>query len=318
MKVRILGKQEPPEFNPSVVDESIIEATRQRRLVLLVGSGLSRQAVNCPPECFPNWTDLLMSLNDLNDSLGRRFSSEALEIDELIKRGEYLMAAQHLKQSIPKKRYEGLLKRKFEPIGAKPGPIHYAIIHLNPPFILTTNYDALLETALRKTYVGVETCVFTGDRSDLVLDRYKEAHSSTRPFILKLHGSINDVDNIVLTHDSYVSLYNQREYQDLLTSVFLNYTVLMLGFSMSDPELLHFLGSLHARFNKRVPNSFLFTSNMPTTSVKSQRLEDDFGVRVINYPKDAHSHVLDLVNYLKSFVELTDSTNQYDEPKESN
>jgi len=302
MKVRILGKCEPPEFDPSVVDESIIKATRQRRLVVFVGSGISRQAVNCSPECFPNWKDLLLGLNNLNDSLERRSSSEALEIDNLINLGEYLMAAQHLKQSIPKKRYEHFLKKKFEPIGAEPGTIHYTIIDLNPPFILTTNYDALLETALGR-YAGVETCIFTGNRADQVLDRYKEAHSTTRPFVLKLHGSINDIDNLILTHDSYVSLYNRREYQDLLASIFLNYTVLMLGFSMSDPELLHFLGSLHARFNKRVPNSFLFTSNVPATSVRSQRLEDDFGVRVINYPKDAHSQVLDLVNYLRSHVE---------------
>lgn len=274
---------------------------------MFVGSGISRQAQNISPNDFPNWNELLRGLNDLYESSSRHTPAEINEIDDLIARGEFLMAAQQLYEHIPKQRYEEFLKKKFSPINSMPGVLHDAIVRLNSPFIITTNYDSLLEVALRKICNGVDDLVFLGSRSDLLLDKYKNAKHSKYPFVLKIHGTISDLDTMVLTHDSYVDLYNRREFQDLLASIFLNYTVLMIGFSLSDPEMLHFLGALHARFNRRLPRSFLFASGVGETSVKAQRLEEDFGVQIIPYPKGAHHQIIDLINYLSEFMSKDNS-----------
>jgi phage FluMu protein gp41 len=104
---------------------------------------------------------------------------------------------------------------------------------LQPIHILTTNVDELLENSLD----GIPTV----QRSDLArcLDLLREGNG----FIGKIHGSISQAESMVFTSSDYDALMLDKNYLDLIRHIFVETTVLFIGYGLRDQYVLKLLES---------------------------------------------------------------------------
>ena len=149
------------------------EASRQGRLVVFVGAGVSANSG------VPTWRELISALkNDLPDNLGS-------ENDDL-------KIAQIYKDTRGYKDYLKKVKTILKDGRTASNILHKSILQLNPAHIITTNYDDLLEQAIRSEYKQYD--VVSQDK-DLPYYRYPQK-------LVKMHGDFK-TGNIVLSEEDY-------------------------------------------------------------------------------------------------------------------
>ena len=102
------------------------------------------------------------------------------------------------------------------------------IVKLQPEHIITTNYDHLLEN-VNDPRVS-KYAVITKD--DDILSK------KGRNYIIKMHGDIDDIENIVLKEDDYLN-YSQNHIiiETFIKSLLIDKTFLFVGYSLNDNNL---------------------------------------------------------------------------------
>ena len=114
---------------------------------------------------------------------------------------------------------------------------------------------------------------------------------------------------LVMKDSETVGVLSERDYRELihrspgyrivLSAIFVNYVVLMLGFSLDDPELRLLLETHRESLKYRSSPDFLFLPESGANDIQRGRLREDFGVQVISYePSNGHSEVPELINRL--------------------
>jgi SIR2-like domain len=164
-----------------------------------------------------------------------------------------LDCAQLFRQAVGEASYREFLLAQFDwsrqPF-IRVTPSHAELVRLDLPLLFTTNYDELIETAYLEA--GQQLRVSISD------DQFKarRAEKATR-HLVKLHGSIDQPDTIVLTRGDYARARHERqEMLSLLRSEMTEAAFLFVGFSLSDPNfnLLH--DDLRLTYGMNVPASY--------------------------------------------------------------
>lgn len=97
---------------------------------------------------------------------------------------------------------------------------------MDPSWIITTNYDLVLETIL------------TGKSKSLNPSNYLSSPRGTIP-IYHIHGTRLDPDSIIITQDDYIPLFRPNEYrQTKLAMTIRESTTLVLGYGLGDMNVL--------------------------------------------------------------------------------
>ena len=183
----------------------IKNASMNNKLVVFIGAGVSANSG------IPMWGELIEKIKSKIDITDPYMDS--------------LKIAQYFYNSRDKKEYYEFLKSELE-IDAKPNAIHDKLLELNPQHIITTNYDNLIEEqAYRKGMFYNLVC----KDSDL-------PYTSNNKMIIKMHGDFAN-RNIVFKEDDYLSYSNNfKLLENYIKSIFSTYTVLFVGYSLSDPD----------------------------------------------------------------------------------
>lgn len=147
----------------------------QNELVLFVGAGASVGSG------YLSWNDLV---KDIQDKLGIKESAG----------NDNTIIPQLYYNSRGKKDYNELIKSLFYKPDAKPNDIHEALVKINPRYIITTNYDDLIEQVFNDK--GIFLDVIEKD-SDL-------PYSHTDHLLIKMHGGFK-YDNYVLKEEDYLN-----------------------------------------------------------------------------------------------------------------
>lgn len=114
-----------------------------------------------------------------------------------------------------------------------PSTTHKRLLQLPWADVLTTNYDTLLERAATEIIAPAYDLVKTA--TDLVHAR--------QPRIVKLHGSIGDDSQLVLTEEDYRTYPSRNAAMvNLARQVFIENELCLLGFSGDDPNFLQWTG----------------------------------------------------------------------------
>jgi hypothetical protein len=285
-------------FDPSAVPTRLLEAARKHTLVPLVGAGVSRQA----GAAFPSWNDLLLEMAALAVARGYFTSQDGTELEALVKRGQSLMAAEALRFSFPVDEYETILEERFNPRGIQPAEVHRALFKLQPPVILTTNYDRLLEDAYAEEYRRAAQVLTYRDAVVVQKNLQSGRLPEDRPIVFKIHGTIDQPDGIILSERDYRKLiHNQPGYRIVLSAIFLTQVILMLGFSFADPELRLLLEEHRESLKNRAHPDYIFLARDAIGGLEARRLREDFGVQLIPY--DASSGHPELLEFLKFLIE---------------
>lgn len=207
-----------PAIPESRLPEELLDALGGGECVLFVGAGLSKAA---------GMMDFKSLIALLADGLGIQ---EPLSDDM----DTYLDLAQWHRENFPDgdKRVHALVKQQFGAgaAWAKPTLDHYWLMSLPVRYVVTTNYDDLLERTLeaQRRYPNIaitqEDVARTGGREGV--------------HVIKFHGDANqEQDELVLSRDDYDSFFADRPVMaSLLQGLLLNQTFFFVGYSLRDPN----------------------------------------------------------------------------------
>jgi SIR2-like domain len=110
----------------------------------------------------------------------------------------------------------------------KPSLDHYLLLALNTPYVVTTNYDRLLERtleALRRPYQSIPQ------------DAHVSQFGAYSTCVLKFHGDAFASEDIVLSRDDYEHFFqNHPALSLLLESLLLHQTFLFVGYCLRDTD----------------------------------------------------------------------------------
>jgi O-acetyl-ADP-ribose deacetylase (regulator of RNase III) len=179
-----------------------------RECVIFVGAGLSSAAG------LPDWNSLVRRLSD---DLGIRWSE----------RHNYLDLAQWYRERFGQERLAAVLRDTYTTT-AHPTLAHYLLMSLPVRYVITTNYDDLLERALSALKRHPVKVIQQADVARTGQDDV---------FVVKLHGDAAHAEEIILTRDDYDEFFQRRPAMALLLEgLLLNQTFFFVGYGLRDPN----------------------------------------------------------------------------------
>jgi SIR2-like domain len=269
-------------FSAARIPDKLKEAYKQKRCAVLVGAGASAGAG------LPTWGAFLSKMV----AEGQRHllikGDRAAEYRKLIKDpAKFLMIASGLKEDI-RTYFDEFIDSTFIAPKPKPTKLHNALVSLdNLQFVLTTNYDTIIERAYRLAGQDDVPVLSFSDVGELQRRLAKREF-----FILKAHGDAAKVGNgIILTELDYRDiLYRQRAYQGLLSAMFTMFTVVFVGASMTDPEIRLLLNYIADAFAPNAgPSHYALMSEDEITQVEKDRWYKDLNMQLVPVSK-AHNY----------------------------
>lgn len=269
--------------------EAILDAINRDHLVVFVGAGVSANSN------LPSWSGLV---KEFASGLGinREFGSD-----------DYLKIPQYYYNQRGKNEYFKKIMEIFD-VPLSPNIIHDYILKLKPRHIITTNYDNLIEQAIEKHFMFYDTV-----NEDIDL-----AYSSNGRMLIKMHGDLAR-KNIVLKEDDYLNYStNFKLIESYVKSIFINNTVLFVGYSLQDYDLKLIMKNLQGILGEHFQKAYLIDStNNPKLSVEKEYFKN-LGVNLIDVSDISNQYSDKEVSELKAaqgknVVRIIDYILQYKE-----
>lgn len=264
-----------------VIPDALVGHIAQQNSIVFVGAGLSAGLG------LPGWPLLIRQMIDWCEAHGISLPNKA-DIEILLNdKKDLLAAASALRSKMGDDKYREFLKGVFLRPDLKPTEVHDLLAGL--PFVaaVTTNYDHLVEEGYRKVHPDEPVSVFTHTDHE----QLGTALNAKRYFVLKAHGTVERPETMVLDSKDYRKLiFKSESYRTFLRSLFLHRTTLILGFSMTDPELLFLLAELKEIFEGHVTTHYALMDVTNTTPTEQEQFEEQYGVKIIPYTPSAPHH----------------------------
>jgi hypothetical protein len=220
------------------IPRSLVEAVREHRVVPFVGAGVS---VGVKRDLFPAWTRLLENIAHYMKEEGID-AKEVARVNGLVMAGELVLAAETALRALGPYVFHRFLRenyRRQRPPDANLDVVR-ALWALQPPLVITTNYDS----ALRWGGPAEVQMVANDQHEELVL--LAEA-TSDWPWIWHLHGTIERMATVILAGRDYKRLYEKDERNRVanyeralfeLQKTLASRSLLYVGFGLTDPYVL--------------------------------------------------------------------------------
>jgi len=229
-----------PEWMP------LVEAVKNEECVLFVGAGLSLNAR------MPSYGQLVQKM------------AEEIGITEDLSNDvdTYLDVAQAYRDA--KKPLAGLISHYFGNgrTGIRPSIAHYLLMSLPIRFIVTTNYDRLLETTLESLRRFPIRIV---DNDHIGRTGYRDGL-----YVIKFHGDAEEGD-VVVSRDDYDAFFHQRPAMaSLLEGLLLNQTFFFVGYSLRDPNYRQIYSKIDLMLRSSKRPAFATTLDQTKAHVAAQ------------------------------------------------
>lgn len=195
-----------------MLPEELVSRVRDGYAVPLVGSGISRRSG------VASWNELVGRLRkSVEGWLGRKVEDEELDLLEAP------LLYSHLHES--RQPLYDLLREAVGP-DFLPNPLHVQIAQMPFRTVLTTNWDTLLEDAMRPQR---PVNVIFDDRG---VSTWRESKATQ---VIKVHGTIESPDSIVFGEDDYQRFYSGESLLlQLVRTILATRSIVALGFGMRD------------------------------------------------------------------------------------
>ena len=168
---------------------------------------------------------------------------------------------------------------------------------------VTTNYDSLIETALRERNESVWLPVGNTDAE------VRKVSGDARRLVWHVHGALAlmpEKSDLVLTEKDYDHIYlNGSPLLTQMRALLAQRRVVFFGFGFSDPEVLRLLKVVGLMCSPAAP-AYAFVSGAPDESADVNRLEflEQYNVDIIPYEirGGSHKQLEDILQVYESFV----------------
>jgi hypothetical protein len=156
---------------------------------------------------------------------------------------------------------DALVKHLVE--GKTPSPALRMLAALPFKIILTTNYDSLLERALRDCGKQVEPLIYD-PKPDTVARDLVDDPTPDRPLLFKIHGDLAHRESVVITDEDYIGFVQRMSEKDQTHPVprtvlyrMQKWPMLFVGYSLRDYNLRLLVRTLRWRIDKAdIPTSY--------------------------------------------------------------
>lgn len=197
---------------------------------IFVGAGVSMAAG------YPSWSKLLTEI-------GEEIGVNSRDIQDLA-----ALAQWHIRETGNATGVRNVIKREIGLDRPLPETVR-TLARLPIRHIWTTNYDRLLERAFAEISRPLDT---VAGAKDLAL---KSRHGATR--LYKMHGSVDRLDDIVISTDDYELFRTKRgAFLPLLQAHLSSMSMLFVGLSLTDPNVRHVLSLIRESFTDAPPEHF--------------------------------------------------------------
>ena len=278
--------------------EKLKQILTQEDTVLFVGSGLSLWSG------LPSWSGLIEELAKFVESAGAK--AELIRAEA--QRGDFLQAASYGFDKLTKQQIGDFIRAACRYGVAKPHEIHKMVVSLGTRCFVTTNYDNLLEEALRKWQPDR---FFRPPITNRHLTETAEiVHARAIDFVFKPHGDAGDSDSIILTREQYRQLLPQGERQNALESLKMllaSRPVVYLGFGLRDPDFLYVRDLLANTYKGGTRDHYAIMADISEAECDYWRR--NYGIHLVGYatttrPDKTKDHTA-LLALLGLFLETT-------------
>ncbi len=202
---------------------------------IMIGAGFSKNAKGgeSATKKFPSW-------NELGDCFYKKIHGKSpSEKDQCYLNA--LKLADEVQAAFGRNTLDQILKAEIPDKEYQPSTLHTRTLQLPWTDVFTTNYDTLLErTAEKILQQRYETIV---NKEDLIL--------STKPRIIKLHGSFPSERPFIITEEDYRKYpYEFAPFVNTVQQSLLENTLCLVGFSGDDPNFLKWIGWIRDNLGK--------------------------------------------------------------------
>lgn len=204
----------------------------EHNVALFGGAGMSKSAG------YVNWPELL---KDIAEELGLQVDKE----HDLISVAQYHVNERGGRSGINKRILTEFAEK------AEPSENHRILARLPITTYWTTNYDSLIEDALKDAHKVVDVKHEVNQLAD------------TRPkrdvVVYKMHGDVHHPAGAILTKKDYEYYYKSHEpFITALSGDLTSKTFLFIGFSFTDPNLDYVLSRLNIQFGDNSKQHYCF------------------------------------------------------------
>jgi hypothetical protein len=281
------------------VDDKYPELGRLKKVlskpdtILLIGSGVSVWSG------LPSWRTLIEKLADFVDSLG--FSSGSVRQE--LSNNDLLLAASYAASQIKPAELGKFLRSACLHGNSEPHEIHSLICQLGPTSFITTNYDQLLEDAIKKNPQAKRPRVITSRQPTEIPELQQ---SSSCDFVFKYHGDIEDSDSIILTREQYGRFHGSFAYvKKAIEIILMSRPVVMIGFGIRDPDFLAIQDVLKSIYPSGFGEMFAIMPDMDEVAATYWR--ENYSIEIAGYKTvqnpdgtRGHGDLLELLRLLKA------------------
>ena len=224
-KTRPSNRNDGGELN--IPTELLFELNRGN-IVLFCGAGISVSDGGLPDG--NQLAQELAERADLDDMAGKKLSE----------------VAEAYKHKMGHHSLVNYIANRIDNLNLVPLPVHQLIVERRFKKVITTSWDNLLEDAFRQLHQGYIKVVSDNDLGYVDDEKVQ---------LIKLHGSIEQKDSLIITGDDYYDVFARLpETANLVRTFFATRTVLFLGFGLADEdfnrlyhEVIRYLGQHKSR-----------------------------------------------------------------------
>ncbi|MCF6139077.1 SIR2 family NAD-dependent protein deacylase [Pseudalkalibacillus berkeleyi] len=285
------------DISKEIVFEKLFNAFNYGNLGMFIGAGFSKAVIgdDFPPAL--GWFELIKEVSE-------KFEIEFPNDDELIgvslpELATLICKRLAIKRSIDYIEAKRLFKKEicnlsnWLPSEKRTKEFREIFDILSPSWIVTTNYDLVLETIL------------TGKSKSLGPMNYLSAPKNIIP-IYHLHGTRLDSESIIITQEDYIPLFRPNEYrQSKLSMTIRESTTLILGYGLGDVNVLSAVDWSKNIYTEKNEYPYEIIQALWTSSPKEEAYIDENGNIIIEI-----SDLEDLLNEL--IVYIVNKQEEYD------
>lgn len=220
---------------------------------VMIGAGFSKNAVSLVEKLVsPNWEELAKKIYEAlypcPDSKNEIDKWEKSMVKKTAGKN-VLKLAEEYKVAFGRNKLDCFIEKSIEDDKYIPGNLHVKLLELNWNDIFTTNYDTLLERAINNISVR---------KSYKILLSQNDLPGSTRPRIIKLHGSIPNAKPYIFCEEDYRTYpVKYAPFVNTVQQSMLETQLCLIGFSGDDPNFLNWLGWLRDNMGENCPQIYL-------------------------------------------------------------
>jgi len=268
---------------------AILEYIYTGPTLLLYGAGLSNELG------LPTWSKLALNVLK-NLSVSETKIKQLKDAEKLLARKKFPETFDLLSKMIGK----GVLYKKCAEQLVDPGGIGEAYTALAKiPFsgYLTTNYDDIFERHLKLSRKAVTK--HGNEKSEI-----EQVDFDAVPSIVKLHSDFNKPDTIILTKRQYRQIQFDDKFnylREFLKSHVLSRRLLIVGYSVSDPEIQLILQEA-TKIYRRTIGVYAIVSGADDRQIRDWEIK--YNIKIFSYPNEDGSHK-ELTKILKLLAEYS-------------